>query len=550
MQICNCQNPSFIYNKYINERVLVKCGKCPTCQENYAKKWVDRLMSEASNHKFVYVLYLTYCDDQLPTYDMVGDYLVEQQERFFSRFEFPDVALPINELKFNSQADIDYFSERISLHETAIPHGSVRDIQNFKKRLNKYLYNHATKKYENFRSFIVCEYGPTTFRPHYHGLLFFDDPRICDVIEKAVISAWPFYKTKDGKVLASSVSDVVSCRPSRGGHAKYIAQYLNQRTNLPSLYSHTNLRPFFLCSRNPPIGMLLESSETLRQVFDNCSPTRVGKVFSENKYEFAELPLQKCVEDRIFPKCPFYSSLTHYERVSVYGCAFPHLVERLHDGKVLVNHRPFHDFRTWYDFIIERTCKIVYDSNNLADFERSVFAVNDDFFSQYFWKYSECFSKFTVQALRSLYRLSRRVYFYCNLFGVSLDEYVTHIEKYYINKDYECLSSQYKFQEKYSVEFGSDDLVFMYPLFCDSLARSHGVRYIDILSHNCRGFQDMCFSDTLKWKENHKTSNKNAYFEKLRQKDEVLFNLINNYNYAKKRYEASQAFSELGKKQF
>lgn len=121
-----CIQPYYISNrKYTG---YVPCGKCVECIEKRSKDWQFRAEQEFKLHPFAYFLTLTYNMEHLPL----------------------DGTLPVL---------------------------NKRDLQLFFKRLRK--------RYGTFRYFALGEYGPTTHRPHYHVMLFFDTP-FCD-----------YFKTRD-----------------------------------------------------------------------------------------------------------------------------------------------------------------------------------------------------------------------------------------------------------------------------------------------------------------------------------------------------------------
>ena len=118
--------------------MYVPCGKCAACANARSKRWIDRLNQESKCWQFTYNLYLDYDDEHIPTFDIVGEFLVEQQIRFHKKFTFDEICIPLKDLNFKHDYDFDYFVARCNEHR-GIPHASVKDIQLFKKRLNKYL---------------------------------------------------------------------------------------------------------------------------------------------------------------------------------------------------------------------------------------------------------------------------------------------------------------------------------------------------------------------------------------------------------------------------
>lgn len=122
------------------------CGKCVNCRARSRQEWIFRLRMEYQASDFGLFVTLTYDDDKLP---------------------FDGVC--------------------------------VRDVQLFLKRLRK---NFDSK---TLRYFIVSEYGDHTQRPHYHGLLFFNNidrsPAIYDIIEKSWANGFvQFGEVEEGSI--------------------------------------------------------------------------------------------------------------------------------------------------------------------------------------------------------------------------------------------------------------------------------------------------------------------------------------------------------------
>ena len=159
MHICNCEHPIKIFNKYINEFMYVRCGKCNVCRNSRAKRWVDRLNQERSCHPFTMFFYLDYDNEHLPIYDLsynpqTGEKFLSDSAYTFNDALFNEYCIPFDELRFDDDADKDYFNARLN-HPLRIPHGSVRDLQLFFKRFNKFCHDEVTKTYRNFRYFVV-----------------------------------------------------------------------------------------------------------------------------------------------------------------------------------------------------------------------------------------------------------------------------------------------------------------------------------------------------------------------------------------------------------
>ena len=99
---------------------------------------------------------------------------------------------------------------------------NYRDYQLFAKRFRKYLFT-KIGSYEKISSYVVSEYSPKTFRPHFHILFFFDSDEVAKNIRQAVYQSW-----KLGRV------DTQLARDSAGS---YVSGYLNSVVSLPHIFT-------------------------------------------------------------------------------------------------------------------------------------------------------------------------------------------------------------------------------------------------------------------------------------------------------------------------
>lgn len=115
--------------------VKVPCGKCIECKKDRAKAWAFRLMCEAKEHKTAVFLTLTYDPENVPL--------------------VPGAPFP--------------FYATLSSY----------DLQAFFKRLR---FNLDGRK---IRYYACGEYGTTTYRPHYHAIVFGLDFSDLPAVEKS-----------------------------------------------------------------------------------------------------------------------------------------------------------------------------------------------------------------------------------------------------------------------------------------------------------------------------------------------------------------------------
>lgn len=123
------------------ETIRVPCGECVGCRLDYSREWASRIMMECLQHdgKGLFVT-LTYDDDNLPIMLDDGSKTVAHG------------------LSFSS----DYSCKGATLYK--------KDVQDWLKRLRRSVNYHYGV--DGVRFYLCGEYGPTTFRPHYHVCLF------------------------------------------------------------------------------------------------------------------------------------------------------------------------------------------------------------------------------------------------------------------------------------------------------------------------------------------------------------------------------------------
>lgn len=486
MEIFTCENPRRVYNKYIDEYVWTNCGHCNACKKRRASRWVARLERERMCRRFCLFVTLTYNEESLPRlfFSSDGTSLVDSVR---------DVSVPFDELIFSSTADKQYFDSKMAL--CGIPYASVIDIQKFHKRLNKFFHDNVTQTYKNFRYFTVSEYGSTTLRPHFHSIYFTDDEQVASHFEEGVLSCWQFGRSDTQYVQKSANS--------------YVAQYLNQLFDLPSFYTHRTLRPFFVCSKRPPIGGDYYNEDEFKDIFQNTRISQVKTRFAADT-KLSHVPLLPCVENRLFPKIRAFGQISHSLRVALYGFV----------GKGWSWYRDFEEFR-WSVFYMIR------DSPNRLDIKCSELV-------QYFNCIVDGFSEKGITALRRFYYICKRVLTYCFEFHCSVEYYVSKIEEYWNKKEYNALNMFYRMQE---VNENPEELVYCYPEFA-----YQNKEFITPKS-DLNLFKRFIEQNSQDMSKRTKTHFKNGYFESLKVRSNQSYKLLINYLYAKKCNEVIEAFA-------
>lgn len=111
------------------------------------------------------------------------------------------------------------------LFRNSLPYLEYEDVKLFLKRIRIKIF----RKYGTKIRFFVCgEYGPKTFRPHWHILFYFSDYRLLPTLQDFISTCWQL-----GRVDASL---------SRSKCASYVAGYVNSNCRLPRIFKSRQFR--------------------------------------------------------------------------------------------------------------------------------------------------------------------------------------------------------------------------------------------------------------------------------------------------------------------
>jgi hypothetical protein len=269
----HCQHRSFITNRYNGARIAVDCGQCDYCIHKKAQKASMRVKTAGSAFKYSYFVTLTYDNEHVPLmackvlhsdyddaigisgdihfgheyhkYIPVSEYQCDDSSMlrhiFFEQVqgtvpfdrEIKEYA-PVKDNWFLSMDAIrsfiyktqsvdktDYPASEQYGRDNLIPFLNYVDVQNYIKRLRKYLYKQLGS-YETLHFYAVGEYGPVHFRPHYHILLFTNSEEVSKVLRHCHDKSWKFGRS-DFQI-------------TRGGASSYVSSYVNSLSSAPLLY--------------------------------------------------------------------------------------------------------------------------------------------------------------------------------------------------------------------------------------------------------------------------------------------------------------------------
>lgn len=306
-----CTNFKLVRNKYTSQSFYVPCGHCPACQQQKANARKNRIRRHRPfGYKcyFVTLTYHNFCVPYVKDVDCTPDGL--RQVKVYRdcvvtrrtsdgtpEYIFDTVVLD-NVNFYNAQTDINL--AQIPFLKGA--HGKrgvifYSDLQGFFARLRLNL-SRKYKLLDKISYFACAEYGPTTFRPHFH-LLLYVPASYSDVIYSAIHEAWPFvYHHASGIDIQEAIDP-----------AKYVASYVNRGVDFPKVLSD-----FWppKCSYSKHFGFDLDSfrlSEILRRTHAR-SLTFSQQVYQGNEPRLINIPYPKYVINRFFPYFEGCSRLT------------------------------------------------------------------------------------------------------------------------------------------------------------------------------------------------------------------------------------------------
>lgn len=250
--VTRCQHPRTVVSKYTHEPVVVSCGSCPSCILRRSAVQTNLLTTYSTQFRYIYFVTLTYAPCFLPTLEVsvieactddVADVScvpdineLDDCDPNTYLFGFRSVPRSASVKLKNSTVERTFKDPELRFsyamkpkdllsilgkirHDVPnrIPYICNRDLDLFLKRLRSYYPD------EKLRYYAVSEYGPTSFRPHWHLLLFSNSERFSQTVCENVPKAWSY-----GRCDASL---------SRGFAAPYVASYVNSFVALPDFYT-------------------------------------------------------------------------------------------------------------------------------------------------------------------------------------------------------------------------------------------------------------------------------------------------------------------------
>lgn len=361
-KVYNCLHPLRVFNRNTHCFEWVPCRKCDACLNRYAASWSDRCRRECEQHRYSYFFTLCYNNDFLPYVTLKFDDASEPiqlrpserlnslSKKFLPLYPFMD---DCNALSFHERCDYD-FPIAVRHKDNAIGVLCREEIQNFMKRLRKNINEYYQKRFhkndfKGIRYFVCGEYGPRTYRPHYHGILWFDDEWLIKEILRFIKLSWAVRIRVKGQG-RNRFKYIPFCSPARltergkkptcglikGKGYKYVSQYISGNTELPTVLLLERFKPFHLSSKNPAVGYYKDGEKEMydhvKKFFDKRNLSfgasdvteHFGQQTTKDGVCVTRFPFPKDIQNSLWSKCFEYSRLSDFTKFHLYSFVFRH----------------------------------------------------------------------------------------------------------------------------------------------------------------------------------------------------------------------------------
>ncbi len=240
-----CTKHREIVNKYTGQKLLVPCGKCPSCLQEKAAHRVSRIKSNLKSGYVVLLVSLTYNRFSCPYVDKQEAFEFSKGKRMWLNVyrdcEKRKVRAVIDGNKYavkyktiykrHTLTTIDFLRDCSFKGVRCVKHSDSKigvpyypDYQHFLSRLRinlKRLYN-----YEKFISVYACsEYGEESLRPHFHLLVFIPEGDV-ETVRDAIFKSWPFSDMWRFSKIVNGQRVYKACQVAYSA-SSYVASYVN-----------------------------------------------------------------------------------------------------------------------------------------------------------------------------------------------------------------------------------------------------------------------------------------------------------------------------------
>lgn len=439
-----CLRPMHIVNKYTGQEMTVGCGTCKACLKRMSDQAAYKCKLHSLDYKYNMFVTLTYNNDNVPllrlcngstsasvpiSYNEVDSDCLEYEAvdvtpRFIDKEDrYGKVICKVRDHSFS----ISQLHRKFYYFEDSFPYLSKYDAQCFLKRFRKHLSKISSEKVTYY---LVGEYGPVHFRPHFHVIFSFDDDVIFQTFGKILHKSWTFgnsnYSLSNGKC------------------TNYVAKYVNSRNSCPRIYQNRALRPFCLHSTNYALRFYKGQKE---KVYEDVTTSFDAFLRPLDGSPSRTYPWRSLVS-LFFPKCKSYGLKDYYQLLYSYtvlwqirrfytdvtmSSLISHLYSDMSNYQLGCRNSLCVHHITLLNFLLDEICLPEWKSDTLLH---------------------ELSKDETEKALHRLYSVvhvsMHFLSFVCDDDYNKAPEMLTKIIDYYKYQDYKCLTSSLSLQEDVS----------------------------------------------------------------------------------------------------
>lgn len=439
----NCLRPLSVVNKSTHETLSVPCGHCVACKVRASNSETSKLDYVIKHSTFNYFFTLTYNDECLPVAKwrpFTNDFEIERVKDFVYLNSYyqrtkkgaSSEKVPVYDVQY-TQPDglevgalapldfsllrrgvVDYKgTPRINTLDQNYSFGFVcrTDVVNFVKRVRKALFN-IFNSYENIFIYIIAEYGPSTLRPHYHGIISTDTVLPYGEALECIRSSWQY-----GNIDVQNIKTNAS---------SYVASYVSGTANLPKYLQVKEFKPFRYSSQ---CASYFSNSSSLREVFQQLFVDETKKYARESTNGVAVVNVPLAASRFLYPKCFRFSKATRQSLDAVYAyfqqdsISVPRTYARKRGySRNLQTERElfyYEDTRV----AVNDLCKLSRECVGYTIAGKPVFAIPNYYYTDFLW--------------------TKHVNFLAFFFRLSIKEVLDHIYNMYKKLEYEQLKEFY-----------------------------------------------------------------------------------------------------------
>lgn len=326
---------------------FVPCRKCAYCRVHASDVLSNLGTLELLDNPCSLFVTLTYRNSDVPKGTLIYDgnfcNLIDPEtgEILITQYH------SLDDRKFLGKISKNYVKRFPSYFSTSqIPYIKISHIQQYISRLRERFRRRFGKKY-SFRYLYCCEYGETTYRPHFHVLLFckHEEPR--SYLYSIACECWNY-----GNVVSKYYS---------GHNAEYLTSYCSGTSSVSPLYSSGRVKSCARHSQQFGCSVVKKNRSIFNRFVFGCPLSfSLSCDGSDKTFNFAF-----SLKNSIFPRCRDFGRLDDFVCLKRYRLSFgfndlcpSQIAKKLTDEIIDYQNCPFAAYPRYFKAFGEKLKKI------------------------------------------------------------------------------------------------------------------------------------------------------------------------------------------------